>query len=80
MPAVAVNEHAGPQNLAQLLGVTQTALAAVLGCHKSTVGRKMRGELAWKLDELYTISEHYGVPVGQLLDGTADPTGGAKQT
>ena len=77
MPSVAttVNEDTGPQNLAQLLGVTHTDLAHVLGCHKSTVGRKLTGDSPWRLGELYLISEYYDVPVSKLLGDGPDGAG-----
>lgn len=48
---------------------SQTALAKVLAKSQAAVSRRLNGELAFDMDELMLICEHYRVPLADLLDG-----------
>ena len=54
--------------------ITQTALGRAIGADQSTVGRKLRGERKWTLDEMRTVATELGTSVGYLLGETSDPT------
>lgn len=45
----------------------QTQLAELLGMQQSGVGKKLRGERAWSLDELHTIASAFGTTVAYLI-------------
>jgi hypothetical protein len=72
-----VIEDAGPKTIADLLHVSQAELGRVLGCHQTTVSRKLRGEIAWRVNELATLSRHYDVPVSSLLSGDGSDGAGS---
>ena len=70
--------------------VTRRQLAEVLGVSAPTAGRKVRGEIAWSLSDLYTVADFFGVDIAELLprrapspryDETPGPkSGGPNQT
>ena len=43
------------------------ALAAALGVTGATVGRKLRGEIGWSLQDLFDVATFFGIDVGDLL-------------
>ncbi len=56
------------------VGMTQTDLAAVLGISQPAVSARLRGVVAFNVDEIIDVAAHLGVPVDQLLDrGTSAP-------
>jgi len=50
---------------------SQEALGAVLGLHQTAVGRRVRGEVAFDVEELSKIAEHFGVQLAELLPAGA---------
>lgn len=55
--------------LMRACGENQTALAAGLRITQGQVSRKQRGQAAWSLGDIDRLSEHYGIPVPDLLCG-----------
>ncbi len=54
----------------QLLLTTRTTkkqLGEILGISGPTVGRKIRGEIAWSLNDLYTTADFFGVDITDIL-------------
>jgi len=51
--------------------MTQTALAAVLGLPQSAVSNRLRGKVAFSVDELEKVSDALGVHPATLLGGHA---------
>lgn len=49
--------------------MTQTALAAVLGLPQSAVSNRLRGKVAFSVDELETVSAALGVHPAALFGG-----------
>ncbi len=47
--------------------VTRKRLGEVLGVTGPAVGRKLRGEAGWSLNDLYAAADYFGVTVSQLL-------------
>lgn len=47
--------------------VTRRQLAEVLGVSAPTAGRKVRGEIAWSLSDLYAAADFFGVDITELL-------------
>jgi len=45
---------------------TGAALATALGQHAPNVSGKLRGRRAWSLDDLFGLSDHYGVSLDTL--------------
>jgi len=41
--------------------------AAVLGIHKANLSRRMRGEVAFRADELALLADWLGVPIASLV-------------
>ena len=52
--------------------VTQADVAELLGVTQSTVSRKLSGQSEWRLTELQTLAQAWGIPLGQLLE--AEPS------
>lgn len=50
--------------------MTQTALAGVLGLPQSAVSNRLRGKVAFSVDELETVAGALGVHPAVLLGGT----------
>ena len=46
---------------------TRRQLAEVLGVSAATAGRKVRGEIAWSLSDLYAAADFFSVDVTELL-------------
>ena len=46
---------------------TRRQLAEVLGVSAATAGRKVRGEIAWSLADLYATADFFGVDITELL-------------
>jgi transcriptional regulator with XRE-family HTH domain len=44
-------------------------LAAVLGCSRTTMWRRLNGEHPFDIDELSAVAAHIGVPLSDLLPG-----------
>lgn len=58
--------------------MTQTALAAVLGLPQSAVSNRLRGKVAFSIDELEKVSAALGVHPAALLGGNGpSPTPGS---
>lgn len=55
-------------------GLSQTAVAELLGINPSQVSARMRGRIPWRVAELQIIAHHIGVPMADLID---DPAGKA---
>lgn len=47
--------------------VTQTALSRSLGMTQPALGKKLRGERKWSLDDLYAVARELGVTISELL-------------
>lgn len=47
--------------------MTKRDLGSVLGLEGQSIGRKMRGERTWTLDELLLVARHFGVPLSDLV-------------
>lgn len=45
---------------------TGAALATALDQHAPNISGKLRGRRAWSLDDLFALSEHYGVSLDTL--------------
>jgi transcriptional regulator with XRE-family HTH domain len=56
-------------------GLFQVDVAKKLGITPGQVGRRMNGEIDWRLDELNAIAEMLDVPVSTLIDA---PTAASK--
>lgn len=52
--------------------VTRKRLGEVLGVTGPAVGRKLRGETGWSLNDLYVAAAYFGVTVSQLLPHRTD--------
>lgn len=48
-------------------GENQTTLARVLGIAASGVNQRLSGRVAWRLDELDTLADYFGVSVVDLI-------------
>lgn len=48
-------------------GVTQKELANILGVTQASVSEKLRGKIAFNLNDLVTISAAFGISLGELL-------------
>ncbi|MGN6245160.1 MAG: helix-turn-helix domain-containing protein [Motilibacteraceae bacterium] len=55
-------------------GLSQTDVAAILGVSQVSVSARLRGKVAWRIDDLTALARHFGMPVADLLD---DSLGGA---
>jgi transcriptional regulator with XRE-family HTH domain len=51
--------------------VTQTELAGLLCLSNSAVSRRMRGEVAFRLSELWLIANHLDATVAELLEDSS---------
>lgn len=51
-------------------GTTQEQLAKVLGISQPQVGKRLRGEIPFQLDELDALADYYGIEVEDLIGGT----------
>ncbi|MEO5920459.1 MAG: helix-turn-helix domain-containing protein [Pseudolysinimonas sp.] len=51
--------------------MSAAALADVLGCGVQTAQRKVRGDVAFTLDEVHDLALHFAVPVSTLAPETA---------
>lgn len=51
-------------------GVSQTTLAAVLGVTQPQVSARLRGVVAFNVNELHAVADFLGVPIEALLDGS----------
>lgn len=50
-------------------GWTRTDLANRLGVTLGTASRRLNGSQAWKLNDLQTLAEAFGVAASDLMDG-----------
>lgn len=50
-------------------GITQTDLASALGITQPQVSARLRGRVAFDVNELHAVSAFLGVPVATLLEG-----------
>lgn len=50
-------------------GETQRDLGAGIDLPQSQISRRQRGTAAWTLDDVDALSEHWGIPVLELLAG-----------
>ncbi len=48
-------------------GTTQTALAVVCGMSQSAFSRKLKGVVAWTVDDLFAVAAYYNVPITALF-------------
>lgn len=48
-------------------GGTQLELARWLGISQQAMSRRLTGEIAFDVDELQAVAEHFGVPTSHLL-------------
>lgn len=48
-------------------GLNQTDVAAILGFSQVSVSARLRGQVAWRVDELRTLANHFGIPTTALL-------------
>lgn len=55
-------------------GRRHTDAAAAIGVHKANLSRRMRGEVAFRADELARLAEWLGVPIATLVQSN-DVTG-----
>ncbi|MEZ2190066.1 helix-turn-helix transcriptional regulator [Corynebacterium sp. CCM 9204] len=46
---------------------TRRQLAEALGVSAATASRKVRGEIAWSLSDLYATADFFGVDITELL-------------
>ena len=53
--------------------VTRKALGEVLGISGPAMGRKIRGEIGWSLQDLYTVANFFNKDVTQLLPRQIPP-------
>lgn len=47
--------------------VNQTTLAVIMGINQTAVSARLRGRTPWKIDELETLAEFFGVPADSFL-------------
>ena len=58
--------------------ITQTALGREIGVDKSNLGKRLRGERGWSLDDLRAVAAALGTTMSYLLgENDEDPGGGA---
>ena len=50
---------------------TQADLAEVLGVSQPQAGARLRGEVAWSVDEIAAVARWLGVPVADLVRDAA---------
>lgn len=48
-------------------GISQVAIASKLGLPQTSVSKRLRGEVAFNVDELTAVADHLGVPLAALL-------------
>jgi transcriptional regulator with XRE-family HTH domain len=48
-------------------GLTQHALADIVGCNQSGISNRMRGKTAWRVNELDVLARALDVSLSQLL-------------
>ncbi len=53
--------------------VTRKALGEALGISGPAMGRKIRGEIGWSLQDLYTVANFFNKDVAQLLPRQIPP-------
>ncbi|WP_420830283.1 helix-turn-helix domain-containing protein [Corynebacterium uropygiale] len=58
--------------------VTKKALAEAIGTSPSNLGRKVRGDVVWAIDELYAAADFFGLDVVDLLPRRVTPQGQEK--
>jgi transcriptional regulator with XRE-family HTH domain len=58
-------------------GLTQTALAKLIGRTQGLIGKYERGEVRIPTDTLWSIAEALGVPIAQLFER---PGNGSRET
>lgn len=51
-------------------GDQQVELARIIGIQAQALGRKLRGERRWYLDEVLAIADHYQVALDYLIKGS----------
>ncbi|QVI99924.1 helix-turn-helix domain-containing protein [Corynebacterium diphtheriae] len=54
----------------QLMFLNRTSrkeLGEVLGVSGATAGRKVRGEISWSLEDLYSVADYFNVDITDLL-------------
>jgi transcriptional regulator with XRE-family HTH domain len=51
--------------------ITQADLGVVLGVTQTAVSKRIRGEVAFDVDELAKIAQHFGIEVTDLLEAAA---------
>lgn len=60
--------------------ITQTALGRTIGIDQSNLGRRLRGERGWSLDDLRATANALGTTMSYLLGETEEgPGGGAPE-
>lgn len=52
-------------------GLNQTDVAAILGVSQVQVSARLRGKVAWRVDDLRTLAAHFGLPTSALLGDDA---------
>lgn len=52
-------------------GLSQTALAELLGISQTAVSKRLRGDTPWDINELIRAADTLGVPLETLLIGVA---------
>ena len=58
--------------------ITQTALGRAIGIDQSNLGKRLRGERGWSLDDLQAVARALGTTMGYLLgENDEGPGGGA---
>lgn len=48
-------------------GISQVAIASKLGLPQTSVSKRLRGEVAFNVDELAAVADHLSVPLAALL-------------
>ncbi len=53
--------------------VTQTALGRLVGLDQSSLGKRLRGERGWSLDDLRAVAGALGTTIGYLVGESEEP-------
>lgn len=50
-----------------------TDLARIIGVSQPQVSARLRGDVVWRIDELWALADRIGVPVAAILAPTTQP-------
>ncbi len=77
---VLVGRNAVASEVRALMGrfqVSQTALSQAIGIAQSGLSRRLRGDVPFDVDDIYTIAAYFDVPVTSIVADDSGTTAGA---